>query len=152
MSDLPPSHSTVSQFPSTKLADRSDLCVLILGKDSDSRFLYKTLLELWGFCVEESDDVENSLSIIKKQKTNLILLDSVSSFNENLEIIRRLREDKFSKNIPLILLSGFSQPLFESLSLKVGADDFFVKPVDFDLLETCLKNNINETFEKFSPG
>lgn len=125
-----------------KSADQTDLSILILAKDRDIRFLFKTLLMMWGYRIEESDNLENSLSIVNKQQPALILIDSVPPFEENLEVIRRIRKNKSSKNIPIIVLSGFSEPLYRSLSLAVGANNFFVKPVDFDSLEDYLKKNI----------
>jgi len=121
--------------------------VLIFSKENDTRLLLKTLLEIWGYKTEESDSLENSLSIIEKRKPSLILLDSVLPFERHLENIRQIRR-RFSKEIPIVVLSGFSQPQFRSLSMAVGADGFLVKPLDFDLLESCLKQNIEKHSEK----
>jgi CheY-like chemotaxis protein len=116
--------------------------VLILSVEPDMRNLLKTLIELWGFETTVSDCLENSLSIVENEQPCLILLDSVLPFEEHLENIRQLRRRKSSKKIPIIVLSGFSQPQFKNLSLAVGADGFLVKPIDFDLLETFLRTNI----------
>jgi DNA-binding response OmpR family regulator len=122
--------------------------VLIFSRESDTRVLLKTILEIWGYRTEESDSLENSLSIIENQKPNLIILDSILPFETHLENIRQIRRNKFSKEIPIIVLSGFSQPQFKSLSMAVGADGFLVKPVDFDVLENYLKKNIEKQVKK----
>src|SRR5215213_8833755 len=118
--------------------------ILIFSKEPDSRVLLKTFLEIWGFQAEESDCLEESLSIIENRHPNLIILDSILPFEKHLENIRQIRRNKFSKEIPIIVISGFSQPQFKSLALAVGADGFLVKPLDFDLLEDYLKKNIEK--------
>jgi DNA-binding response OmpR family regulator len=122
--------------------------VLIFSQEADSRVLLKTFLEIWGYQAEESDCLEESLSIIENRHPNLIILDSILPFERHLENIRQIRRNKFSKEIPIIVLSGFSQPQFKSLSMAVGADGFLVKPIDFDLLENFLKKNIEKQGKK----
>lgn len=117
----------------------ADNRILIFTPEVDTSILLKTLLELWGFQTEISDSLEKSLLIIENWKPNLILLDSVLPFDKHLENLRQIRGCRFSKELPIIVISGFSQPRFRSLSKESGANDFFVKPIDFDLLESCLK-------------
>jgi len=122
--------------------------VLIVSRENDTRILLKTLLEIWGYRTEETDCLEKSLSIIENERPGLILLDSILPFEKHLENIRQIRRNKFSKEIPIIVISGFSQPQFKSLALAVGADGFLVKPLDFDLLEDYLKKNIEKHCRK----
>lgn len=146
MSDSPANlPSSDGHSTAQKSADQT-LSILILARDRDVRFLYKTLLEMWGYRIEESDNLENSLLLVEKQQPSLILLDSVPPFEENLEVIRQLRKNKITKNIPVVVLSGFSEPLHRSLSLGVGANNFFVKPVDFDSLQNYLKRTSENQF------
>ena len=122
--------------------------ILIISREADTCILLKTLLELWGYTAEISDGLENSLSMVENWKPRLILLDSVLPFDEHLENIRQIRSNQFSKELPIIVISGFSQPKFQSLSKASGADDFFVKPIDFDLLERCLKKKFDGNLKK----
>ena len=122
--------------------------VLIFSREHDTRFLLKTLLELWGYQAVESDCLEKSLSIVENERPRLILLDSILPFETHLENIRQIRRQQSAKEIPIIVLSGFSQPQFKILSMAVGADDFMVKPLDFDLLENHLRKNIEKQVRK----
>lgn len=126
----------------------ADPKILIFSAEYDLRLLFKTLLEIWGYRVEESDCLETSLSIVKNDNPKMIILDSILPFEAGLEVIRQIRKCKYSRDIPIIVLSGFSTPKFRSLSLAVGATGFFVKPVDFDLLEICLKRNFEKNNQK----
>lgn len=116
-----------------------EIKILISGDNFDTNFLFKTIFELWGFQAFLSDGLEHTISIIEKFKPNLILLDSILPFADHLENIRQIRRHKISKRLPIIVISGFSQPLFKDLSMAAGANDFLVKPLDFDLLENHIK-------------
>lgn len=118
--------------------------ILIFSEDVESIILLRTLLKMWGYQTDECETLEEFLSIVKKRKPNLILLDSIVPFEDNLELIRQIRKNKVSKAVPIVALSGFAQPKHRSLSLAIGADSFFVKPIDFDALEKCLENSVKK--------
>jgi DNA-binding response OmpR family regulator len=99
---------------------------------------------MWGYEIDLSDSLEKSLAIIEAQKPHLILLDSVLPFESHLENIRQIRRRETGQQTPIVVISGFSQPRFQNLSMEVGADGFLVKPLDFDLLEVYLRLNIEK--------
>jgi CheY-like chemotaxis protein len=138
MNEVPPILSSVDTY--TSAGQR----VLIFSRDYDTCLLLKTLLEMWGYEIDLSDSLEKSLAIIEAQKPHLILLDSVLPFESHLENIRQIRRRETGQQTPIVVISGFSQPRFQNLSMEVGADGFLVKPLDFDLLEVYLRLNIEK--------
>lgn len=142
MSDSPPLLPS-SDDSSEKLFEKNSY-ILIFTVEKDARLLLCTLLQLWNYQTQETDNLENALAIVKNRTPNLILIDSFPPFEENLEIIRQFRESKSCRNVPIIMLSGFSQSEFRSQLLAGGATDFFVKPIDFDLLKVCVEKNIKK--------
>jgi CheY-like chemotaxis protein len=138
MNEVPTILSSVDTYPSAGQR------VLIFSRDYDTCLLLKTLLEMWGYEIDLSDSLEKSLAIIEAQKPHLILLDSVLPFESHLENIRQIRRRETGQQTPIVVISGFSQPRFQNLSMEVGADGFLVKPLDFDLLEVYLRLNIEK--------
>jgi two-component system, NtrC family, response regulator HydG len=121
--------------------DQRKPSVLIFSRDKDSRLLYRTMVELWGYEARDVADL-NSLEAHRMHGDPCVLLyDTILPFSENLHAIHRLRRAVSREDMPIILVSGFSQPLFRSLAIMVGADDFLVKPVDFDTLESVLQRS-----------
>ena len=116
--------------------------VLVFSRDADASFLYRTILEIWSYRVKEFSALEDLPVIIENELPDLILMDGVRQFEENLENLRRIRADKRFCCLPVILVSGFVQDAFRNSALACGADDFLVKPLDFDLLERTVKKNI----------
>jgi DNA-binding response OmpR family regulator len=115
--------------------------VLVFSREADTCNLLKTFLEMWGYETVVSESLGQSLALIENDSPGLILLDSVLPFATHLDNIRRLRESESAEEIPIIVISGFSQPHYKNLSIEVGADAFFVKPLDFDLLENILRSH-----------
>jgi DNA-binding response OmpR family regulator len=140
---LPPSLlSDDSQSDEKTPVEQTDSSVLIYSRHEDTIILLKMFLKFWGYAVDVSKNPENLLNIVENRPPRLVILDSIIPFEANLDMICRIRQNNSLHKILIVLLSGFSQPVFRSLSLANGADGFFVKPVDFDLLENFLRKNI----------
>ncbi|MGC2235720.1 MAG: response regulator [Pyrinomonadaceae bacterium] len=122
--------------------DKKKPLVLIMSREPDTRVLFKTLLEMWGYRVEEVENLEESIFAAEHASPSLVLMDTWLPFVDNMTRIQQMRKCDALKTLPIVLLSGHAQPRFRNLALSLGADDFLVKPVDFDLLEVCLEKNI----------
>ena len=70
---------------------------------------------------------------LKLQIPELILLDLMLPDESGLDILKRLRENKRTKEIPVIILSAKSTEMDKILGLDSGADDYITKP--FSMLE-----------------
>ena len=72
-------------------------------------------------------------AFLKLQIPELILLDLMLPDESGLEILKRLRENKRTKEIPVIILTAKSSEMDKILGLDSGADDYITKP--FSMLE-----------------
>lgn len=116
--------------------------VLILGKDSDTRLLYRYFLELWDYHVAEAAGVEEMLTLTAYFQPELILIDCSLKFENNIETIQKIRGNLFLQKTPLILVSGYSQQRFRETAMENGADDFLVKPLNFDELRADVERYV----------
>jgi len=125
----------------TQMFENTDSYVLIFSREKDTRILLSNMLAMWGFASRTTGDLENLLTIINTDPPAIILVDSVLPFDTNLKNIHLIRKNHLTKDVPIALLSGFSQIDCRRRSLDAGANDFFVKPLNFDLLENFLHEN-----------
>ena len=72
-------------------------------------------------------------AFLKNELPELILLDLMLPDESGLEILKRLRENKRTKEIPVIILTAKSTEMDKILGLDSGADDYITKP--FSMLE-----------------
>ena len=117
--------------------------VLILSKEPDTSFLFKVLLEMWNYRVEIAESLEELVFAEGHAQARLILIDTALPFAEDIAKMQQIRRSEVFRRLPIVLISGHSQPRYREQAMAQGADDFLVKPVDFELLEDCLKKNID---------
>lgn len=97
----------------------------------------RSILEALDFVLNEAGyEVETFLEIesskIKSKLPDLILLDMRLSGENGGEIARRIKTNKDTKHIPVILISA--SPINNKSIQKYGADDYIQKPFDIDYL------------------
>ena len=99
--------------------------VLVVDDDEAVRVLLTRYLEMEGFSVEQVPDGGAALAAIAASHPDLVLLDLMLPTQDGLDILTRLRRDS---DVPVILLTSRGSEADRILGLKLGADDYVVKP------------------------
>lgn len=87
--------------------------------------------------------VQNGQEAIKAyccEEPNLILMDIIMPVMDGIEATRRIKAMSKSRWVPILLMTGLSEKKDVIHGLDAGADDYLVKPVDFDVLEARLRS------------
>jgi DNA-binding response OmpR family regulator len=97
----------------------------VVDDDAPTRALVETLLTDEGFAVECVGDARTALIAVSDRRPDVVLLDimmpEISGFDLMAEIRRR-------DNMPIIFLSARGGETDRVLGLRMGADDYVVKP------------------------
>ncbi len=96
----------------------------------DDPLLLKALnIELLSndFEVLSAKDGEAGLQLIRKEKPDLVLLDLVLPKMHGFEVLKSLKNDKNTEEIPVIILSNLGQFSDVKKGLDLGAKDYYVK-------------------------
>jgi CheY-like chemotaxis protein len=99
----------------------------------DSRFqvqLISTYLEARGFAVVSAGDALQTWMKALREKPEIIVLDINMPGGTGIEVLKRLRMSDKTRHIPVVVLSGSSEPNIENTVKELGAHDFLHKPVD----------------------
>lgn len=135
--------------------------ILIFSKETDTLLLLKTMLGMWDFMVEGIVSIPKLLISLESKIPDLIIFDFNFPFDEYLKTIKAIRQEFTLYSIPIIGISGFSQTRYKNLAIAFGADEYLIKPIDFDQLKACLINHLKNnckldrhfnTFEPYSGG
>ena len=110
--------------------------MLVVDDDEAVRVLLTRYLEMEGFQVDQVSDGGGALAAIASTNPNLVLLDLMLPAQDGLDILTRLRRDS---DVPVILLTARGSEADRILGLKLGADDYVVKP--FSLGELTARIN-----------
>lgn len=102
----------------------------ILTVDDEEHILelLKYNLEAGGYDVIQCETGEKAISILEKEKVDLILLDLMLPGMDGLEVLRKIRANKLIERVPIIMLTAKSEEIDTVLGLEMGADDYIGKP------------------------
>jgi DNA-binding response OmpR family regulator len=99
--------------------------LLIVDDDDEVRRLVSRVLRSEGYEVDEAGDAPAMRAALARQRPDLVVLDLVLGTADGLDELTELRK---TMDIPVILLTGKSAEVDRVLGLKLGADDYMVKP------------------------
>ena len=107
--------------------------IIVIDDVSDAGTLVKRILERKGHKVTAFTEEEEALAFVRKQKPDLAILDMQLRKMTGVEVLEEIK--KLSPETRAIMLTGY--PTLETAreSLRLGASEYCVKPIDKDELE-----------------
>lgn len=114
----------------------------------DESTLHKTIGEVLtqqGYEMISALDGEIGLRLAKTKKPDLILLDLILPKIDGFGVLKQLKEDKKTKDIPVIVLTNLEGMQDVERAIKMGASTYLVKS-NYDLEEVVEK--IKNAFDK----
>ena len=102
--------------------------VLIVEDEPDIRDLLAWHLEREGYQVSRSRSGLDALRQIEAAPPDLVLLDLMLPELDGLEVCRRLRRDRATASLPIVMLTARGEEVDRVVGLEMGADDYVVKP------------------------
>lgn len=108
--------------------------IFIVDDDEIVLISLKKLLVFSGFDVEINQDGKDVFLKIIAFKPHLIILDLVMPNLGGLEICQMLNDDKQTRGIPIIVVSGLNNPADQKNAYRLGVINYFTKPYNFDKL------------------
>ncbi|MDQ3284076.1 MAG: response regulator, partial [Acidobacteriota bacterium] len=105
--------------------------VLVIEDDPNAFELIASALNSAGFLALHARRADEALRLARDAKPIAITLDLVLPGVDGWEVLKRLRNDEATRQLPVVIISMVEN---RDLGLALGADDYFVKPVDRDRL------------------
>ncbi len=114
--------------------------VLIVDDLATNRIVYKVKLGAAFYQPILAADGESCLRLARSESPDLILLDLMLPDIPGPEVLRRLRADPVTRDIPVVVLTASRDAEARLAALQAGADDVLTKPVDEQTLLARLRN------------
>ncbi|MFC4998762.1 response regulator [Dactylosporangium cerinum] len=113
--------------------------VLIIDDDARAAELLMTYLAAAGYQVRVAPGGEEGLTAARAWVPDAILLDVVMPGLDGWDVIRELKHEDSLRGIPVFFATIIDD---RKAGMSLGATDFFVKPVDHDLLLAQLARHV----------
>jgi two-component system response regulator ResD len=101
--------------------------VLVVDDEPTIAEVVARYLERAGYDVRTASDGALALSLMSARRSDLVVLDLMLPKINGLEVMRRLR-DSDRDRVPIILLTAKGEETDRVVGLRLGADDYIVKP------------------------
>ena len=99
----------------------------IIVVDDNPKFLADAL-PMYGYDVTVANDGLEALKILMDKTFDLILLDVMMPNMDGWDTLKAIRNNKKTQYIPVIMITAVSEDQKVVSGLKIGADDYIVKP------------------------
>ena len=108
--------------------------VLIIEDDARIREILNNFLTGEGFLITEAGDGYKAVSLLAQKRFDIILLDMMLPGRLGGDIIDALRKEteNINSQTPVIVISAKNEIETRLEALRAGADDYIVKPFDFN--------------------
>lgn len=111
--------------------------ILVVDDNEDIVWLIKESLSP-TYIIEEAFSVEEALRLMEKQTPALIITDIMMPDIDGLELVSRVKSDKFTRHIPLIVVSARISERDQAEGLDLGADAYLTKPFSSVVLRSVV--------------
>jgi len=120
--------------------------ILVVDDDKKLTLLVRGFLEKEKYQVAEAYSGRMALDAIKEAKPDLIILDIMMPEMDGIEACKRIKADKDTKMIPVIMLTSMSNVRDKVQGLNAGANDYITKPFNPEELIARVKAQLRIKF------
>jgi len=114
--------------------------ILIVDDEPDIIETVSFMLQARNFDVITASDGLEGLSKVRSERPDLTLLDIMMPGMDGYEVCIKLKKDKDTKNMPVIMLTAKGENEAVTMAHRSGADDYIVKPFSLPTLINKLNN------------
>ena len=109
--------------------------ILVVEDNIDSLIYMTSALTLFGYSFVTAQYAQPALYLAKRHLPDLILLDIGLPGRNGLDLVRDLKQDRSTRNIPIVVISALGIPELKKQTLLLGCDDYLGKPYLLEQLE-----------------
>ena len=117
--------------------------ILVVDDELDVRDYLKKRLEGRGYIVETAVDGDEGLQAARQVNPDLILLDVMMPHKDGFAMLQDLQADPELRRITVIMATAKSQTKDIYYGQDLGATDYLIKPIDFDVLLKYIRKYTN---------
>ena len=130
-------HATLLDEPSGAPTATTPAKILIVDDESGARQALVALLSEDGYDVRDAPDGFKAIGTLRTWKPDLLLTDLRMPLMDGMELLRQARH--IQPGLVCVVMTAFGTIEQAVQAMKIGADDFLTKPLNFDAVQLVLR-------------
>jgi type II secretory ATPase GspE/PulE/Tfp pilus assembly ATPase PilB-like protein/CheY-like chemotaxis protein len=128
--------------------------VLVVDDEAQDRLVVTSVLRDMGFQVVEVPSAVAAKEMLESGEEDfcMVLMDLYMPGMDGIELLHSIRRSLSTQSLPVVVLTGSSNPRDEFEVLEAGADDFLLKPVVVDRLEARVRAVLRRSGVRIAGG
>ena len=118
--------------------------VLVADDKTETRDSLAEILRLDGYEVVVAKDGGEAFELTCHERPDVVLLDIGMPVMDGFQVLRRLRENPSTKDVPVVLLTGLDPIHGERLGMDLGVTHYITKPYSAGVVETAIRAALRE--------
>jgi CheY-like chemotaxis protein len=121
---------------------------VLIVDDEDMNIMALTHILNTEYTVLAVKDGQDAIEVAEEYHPDIILLDVIMPGMDGYDVITALKKSEKTQNIPVIFITGLSNPEDEEKGLTLGAADYISKPFSSAIVKLRVQNHmqiINQT-------
>ena len=118
-------------------------CALVVDDDKLLLRLVQLNLDKMGIEVLMAEDGQEAIRLATEERPDVILLDIMMPQMDGYEVMRRLKSEKKTRDIPVVMLTAKSNPDDRQRSRDMGAVAYITKPFRLEELRGTVNDVVN---------
>ncbi|MEM8829110.1 MAG: response regulator [Cyanobacteria bacterium P01_G01_bin.19] len=120
--------------------------ILVVENDEDNLIYISQAIALLGYRSITSQDSRNCLDLVLKHRPDLIILDIKMPYLSGIDLVKMLRANWLTRNIPVVAVTALTKDRDKKLILNVGFKAYLIKPFYLEDFEQIVVSNIAKDF------
>ncbi len=104
--------------------------ILLVEDFDDTRLMMKLWLQRKGYRVIEADTGEEAITIARRERPDLIIMDMMMPGMNGLDATQEIRQDQALRRTPIVAVSAYGVNEYRRLALDAGCDEYVSTPFD----------------------
>lgn len=125
-------------------SEHQNVTVLVVDDMAANRSVLCRQLELNRYHAISVDSGEAALELLARARPDIVLLDYMMPNMNGIEVLRRLRADPATADLPVIMVTARAENEATVEALEAGADDYVTKPIDFAVLRARIDSHLQK--------
>ena len=118
--------------------------ILVVDDMEANQAVIRRRLEPYGYRIRCVESGAAALKAIAERLPDIVLLDYMMPHMNGIEVLRILRQDQTTRELPVIMVTARAESEATIEALEAGADDYVTKPIDFQVLQARIATHVSK--------